>query len=83
MSEAKLALEASNGSWVQASPRLAYVALMMISIPSMLSELLGVIFAGGLKDEDDDDNKWDDLSAKLALSQLKCWLLLYRMQVMW
>ncbi|HDI2812186.1 TPA: GNAT family N-acetyltransferase [Acinetobacter baumannii] len=70
MSEAKLALEASNGSWVQASPRLAYVALMMISIPSMLSELLGVIFAGGLKDEDDDD-KWDDLSAKLALSQLK------------
>ncbi|TPU61322.1 GNAT family N-acetyltransferase [Acinetobacter baumannii] len=71
MSEAKLALEASNGSWVQASPRLAYVALMMISIPSMLSELLGVIFAGGLKDEDDDDNKWDDLSAKLALSQLK------------
>ena len=49
MSEAKLALEASNGSWVQASPRLAYVALMMISIPSMLSELLGVIFAGGLK----------------------------------
>lgn len=71
MSEAKLALEASNGSWVQASPRLAYVALMMILIPSMLSELLGVIFAGGLKDEDDDDNKWDDLSAKLALSQLK------------
>lgn len=71
MSEAKLALEASNGSWVQASPRLAYVALMMISIPSMLSELLGVIFAGGLKDEDDDDNKWDDLSAKLAISQLK------------
>ncbi|EPJ4147698.1 GNAT family N-acetyltransferase [Acinetobacter baumannii] len=71
MSEAKLALEASNGSWVQASPRLAYVALMMISIPSMLSELLGIIFAGGLKDEDDDDNKWDDLSAKLALSQLK------------
>ncbi|HHX4878381.1 TPA: GNAT family N-acetyltransferase [Acinetobacter baumannii] len=71
MSEAKLALEASNGSWLQASPRLAYVALMMISIPSMLSELLGVIFAGGLKDEDDDDNKWDDLSAKLALSQLK------------
>ncbi|MDH2540604.1 GNAT family N-acetyltransferase [Acinetobacter baumannii] len=71
MSEAKLALEVSNGSWVQASPRLAYVALMMISIPSMLSELLGVIFAGGLKDEDDDDNKWDDLSAKLALSQLK------------
>ncbi|EPK1401880.1 GNAT family N-acetyltransferase, partial [Acinetobacter baumannii] len=58
MSEAKLALEASNGSWVQASPRLAYVALMMISIPSMLSELLGIIFAGGLKDEDDDDNKW-------------------------
>ncbi|MFW2024922.1 GNAT family N-acetyltransferase [Acinetobacter baumannii] len=71
MSEAKLALEASNGSWVQASPRLAYVALMMISIPSMLSELLGIIFAGGLKDEDDDDKKWDDLSAKLALSQLK------------
>ncbi len=70
-SEAKLALEASNGSWLQASPRLAYIALMMISIPSMLSELLGVIFAGGLKDEDDDDNKWDDLSAKLALSQLK------------
>jgi hypothetical protein len=70
-SEAKLALEASNGSWVQASPRLAYVALMMISIPSILSELLSVIFAGGLKDEDDDDNKWDDLSAKLALSQIK------------
>ncbi|QGA43610.1 GNAT family N-acetyltransferase [Acinetobacter nosocomialis] len=71
VSEAKLALEASNGSWVQASPRLAYIALMMISIPSMLSELLSIIFAGGLKDEDDDDNKWDDLSAKLALSQLK------------
>lgn len=70
-SEAKLALEASNGSWVQASPRLAYIALMMISIPSILSELLGVIFAGGLKDEDDDDNKWDDLSAKLAISQVK------------
>ncbi|MBF6781523.1 GNAT family N-acetyltransferase [Acinetobacter baumannii] len=70
-SEAKLALEASNGSWVQASPRLVYVALMMISIPSILSELLSVIFAGGLKDEDDDDNKWDDLSAKLALSQIK------------
>ncbi|MDC4456610.1 GNAT family N-acetyltransferase [Acinetobacter baumannii] len=70
-SEAKLALEASNGSWLQASPRLAYIALMMISIPSILSELLSVIFAGGLKDEDDDDNKWDDLSAKLALSQLK------------
>ncbi|EXE99373.1 hypothetical protein J595_03470 [Acinetobacter sp. 1592897] len=70
-SEAKLALEASNGSWVQASPRLAYVALMMISIPSLLSELLSVIFAGGIKDEDDDDNKWDDLSARLALSQLK------------
>ncbi|HHP5043910.1 TPA: GNAT family N-acetyltransferase, partial [Acinetobacter baumannii] len=71
MSEAKIALEASNGSWVQASPRLAYVALMMISIPSLLSELLSVIFAGGIKDEDDDDNKWDDLSARLALSQLK------------
>ncbi len=71
VSEAKLALEASNGSWVQASPRLAYIALMMISIPSILSELLGVIFAGGLKDEDDDDNKWDDLSAKLAISQVK------------
>lgn len=70
-SEAKLALEASNGSWLQASPRLAYIALMMISIPSILSELLGVIFAGGLKDEDDDDNKWDDLSAKLAISQVK------------
>ncbi|MGQ1157780.1 GNAT family N-acetyltransferase [Acinetobacter baumannii] len=70
-SEAKLALEASNGSWLQASPRLAYIALMMISIPSMLSELLSIIFAGGLKDEDDDDNKWDDLSAKLALSQVK------------
>ncbi|MGU2729978.1 GNAT family N-acetyltransferase [Acinetobacter baumannii] len=70
-SEAKLALEASNGSWVQASPRLAYVALMMISIPSILSELLSVIFAGGLQDEDKDDNKWDDLSAKLALSQIK------------
>ncbi|MCG9239580.1 GNAT family N-acetyltransferase [Acinetobacter baumannii] len=70
-SEAKLVLEASNGSWVQASPRLAYIALMMISIPSILSELLGVIFAGGLKDEDDDDNKWDDLSAKLAISQVK------------
>lgn len=70
-SEAKLALEASNGSWLQASPRLAYIALMMISIPSILSELLSVIFAGGLQDGDDDDNKWDDLSAKLALSQLK------------
>ncbi|EPG6933866.1 GNAT family N-acetyltransferase [Acinetobacter baumannii] len=70
-SEAKLALEASNGSWVQASPRLAYVALMMISIPSILSELLSVIFAGGLQDDDKDDNKWDDLSAKLALSQIK------------
>ncbi|EMI3574411.1 GNAT family N-acetyltransferase [Acinetobacter baumannii] len=71
MSEAKLALEASNGSWVQASPRLAYVALMMVSIPSMLSELLSVIFAGGIKDDDKDDEKWDDLSAKLALSQVK------------
>lgn len=71
MSEAKLALEASNGSWVQASPRLAYIALMMISIPSILSELLSVIFAGGLQDGDDDGDKWDDLSAKLALSQLK------------
>lgn len=69
--EAKLALEASNGSWVQASPRLAYIALMMISIPSILSELLSVIFAGGLQDGDDDGDKWDDLSAKLALSQLK------------
>lgn len=70
-SEAKLALEASNGSWVQASPRLAYVALMMVSIPSMLSELLSVIFAGGLQDDDKDGEKWDDLSARLALSQLK------------
>lgn len=70
-SEAKLAFEASNGSWVQASPRLAYVSLMMISIPSILSELLSVIFAGGLQDDDKDDNKWDDLSAKLALSQIK------------
>ncbi|HFD0356928.1 TPA: GNAT family N-acetyltransferase [Acinetobacter nosocomialis] len=71
MSEAKLALEASNGSWVQASPRLAYVALMMVSIPSMLSELLSVIFAGGLQDDDKDGEKWDDLSVRLALSQLK------------
>ncbi len=71
VSEAKLALEASNGSWVQASPRLAYVALMMVSIPSMLSELLSVIFAGGLQDDDKDGEKWDDLSARLALSQLK------------
>lgn len=71
VSEAKLALEASNGSWVQASPRLAYIALMMISIPSILSELLGIVFAGGIKDEDKDDEKWDDLSARLALSQLK------------
>jgi len=69
--EVKLALEATNGSWVKASPRLAYVALMMISIPSMLSELLGIIFAGGLEDGDDDGEKWDDLSAKLALSQFK------------
>ncbi|HGW3557769.1 TPA: GNAT family N-acetyltransferase [Acinetobacter baumannii] len=71
VSEAKLALEASNGSWVQASPRLAYIALMMISIPSILSELLGIIFAGGIKDDDKDDEKWDDLSARLALSQVK------------
>lgn len=69
--EVKLALEATNGSWIKASPRLAYVALMMVSIPSMLSELLGVIFAGGLEDGDADDEKWDDLSAKLALSQVK------------
>lgn len=69
--EVKLALEATNGSWVKASPRLAYVALMMVSIPAMLSELLGVIFAGGLEDSDDDGSKWDDLSAKLALSQFK------------
>lgn len=69
--EIKLALEANNGSWVDASPRLAYVALMMISVPAMLSELLGVIFAGGLEDEDDDGSKWDDLSAKLAISQVK------------
>lgn len=71
VSEAKLALEASNGSWVQASPRLAYIALMMISIPSMLSELLSIVFAGGIKDDDKDDEKWDDLSARLALSQVK------------
>lgn len=71
VSEAKLALEASNGSWAQASPRLAYIALMMISIPSMLSELLSIIFAGGIKDDDKDDEKWDDLSARLALSQVK------------
>jgi hypothetical protein len=71
VSEAKLALEASNGSWVQASPRLAYIALMMISIPSILSELLGIIFAGGIKDDDKDDEKWDDISARLALSQVK------------
>ncbi|WP_227554538.1 hypothetical protein [Acinetobacter baumannii] len=70
-SEAKLALEASNGSWLQASPRLAYIALMMISIPSILSELLSVIFAGGLQDDDKDGDKWDDLSSRLALSQLK------------
>ena len=44
---------------------------MMISLPAMLSELLGVIFAGGLEDEDDDGNKWDDLSAKMAISQVK------------
>ncbi len=69
--EIKLALEATNGNWVKASPRMAYVALMMISIPSILSELLGVIFAGGLEDSDDDGSKWDDLSAKLALSQFK------------
>lgn len=69
--EVKLALEATNGSWLKASPRMAYVALMMVSIPSMLSELLTVIFAGGLKDNDDDGDKWDDLSAKLALSQFK------------
>ncbi|WP_333662716.1 PBECR3 domain-containing polyvalent protein [Acinetobacter sp.] len=69
--EIKLALEANNGSWVSASPRLAYVALMMVSVPAMLSELLGVIFAGGLSDEDDDGSKWDDLSAKMALSQVK------------
>lgn len=69
--EVKLALESSNGSWVNASPRLAYIALMMISIPSMLSELLGIIFAGGLEDSDDDGEKWDDLSGKLALSQFK------------
>lgn len=69
--EVKLALEANNGSWVRSSPRLAYVALMMLSVPAMVSELLGIIFAGGLEDEDDDGNKWDDLSAKLALSQFK------------
>lgn len=69
--EVKLALEASNGNWVNASPRLAYIAFMMISIPSMLSELLGIIFAGGLEDGDDDGEKWDDLSGKLALSQFK------------
>ncbi len=69
--EIKLALEASNGNWVNASPRLAYVALMMISIPAIVSELLGVVFAGGLEDEDDDGSKWDDLSSKMALSQVK------------
>lgn len=69
--EIKLALEASNGNWVNASPRLAYVALMMISIPAIVSELLGVLFAGGLEDEDDDGSKWDDLSSKMALSQVK------------
>ncbi|MFW1952213.1 GNAT family N-acetyltransferase [Acinetobacter beijerinckii] len=70
-SEAKLALEASNGSWVKASPRLAYIALMMISIPALVSQLLFIAFAGGLKDADNDDNKWDDLSEQLALSQVK------------
>ncbi|MEB4800693.1 GNAT family N-acetyltransferase [Acinetobacter soli] len=69
--EVKLALEATNGSWLKASPRLAYVALMMVSIPALLSELLTIGFAGGLKDNDDDGDKWDDLSAKLALSQIK------------
>ena len=69
--EIKLALEASNGNWVNASPRLAYVSLMMISIPAIVSELLGVVFAGGLEDEDDDGSKWDDLSSKMALSQVK------------
>ncbi|MFU8927750.1 GNAT family N-acetyltransferase [Acinetobacter puyangensis] len=69
--EVKLAMEQNNGSWVKASPRLAYIALMMISIPAIVSELLTVMFAGGVKDSDDDDNKWDDLSARLALSQVK------------
>ncbi|MCH7333487.1 GNAT family N-acetyltransferase [Acinetobacter modestus] len=69
--EIKLALEASNGNWVNASPRLAYIALMMVSIPAMLSELLSVIFAGGLSDDDKDGEKWDDLSARVALSQVK------------
>ncbi|MCM1958176.1 GNAT family N-acetyltransferase [Acinetobacter modestus] len=69
--EIKLALEASNGNWVNASPRLAYIALMMVSIPAILSELLGIIFAGGLSDDDKDGEKWDDLSAKVALSQVK------------
>ncbi len=69
--EVKLALEATNGSWLKASPRLAYVALMMVSIPALLSELLTIGFAGGLKDADNDGEKWDDLSEKLALSQFK------------
>nr|WP_278187030.1 hypothetical protein [Acinetobacter higginsii] len=70
-SEAKLALEASNGSWVNASPRLAYVALMMISIPAMVSQLLFILFAGGIKDYDNEDDKWGDLAEQMALSQVK------------
>ncbi|ENX58303.1 MULTISPECIES: hypothetical protein [Acinetobacter] len=70
-SEAKLALEASNGSWVNASPRLAYVALMMVSIPAMVSQLLFILFAGGIKDYDNEDDKWSDLAEQMALSQVK------------
>ncbi|ENU23498.1 hypothetical protein F993_01651 [Acinetobacter proteolyticus] len=70
-SEAKLALESSNGSWVNASPRLAYIALMMISIPAMVSQLLFILFAGGIKDYDNEDDKWSDLAEQMALSQVK------------
>lgn len=70
-SETRLALEVNNGSWLKASPRLAYVSLMMVSVPALLSELLGILFAGGIDDGDDDGEKWDDLSGQLALSQVK------------
>lgn len=69
--EMKLAIEQNNGSWVKASPRLAYIAMMMVAVPAMFSEIIGIAFSGGLEDEDDDGNKWDDLSGRLALSQVK------------
>ena len=70
--QAKVSVRGKQRLMGKASPRLAYVALMMmISIPSMLSELLGVIF-GGLKDDDDNNG---------MTCAFCCWLLLMFLQL--